>query len=89
MSKGLLAAALCLGTLAASVPAAAQVRRNGDEYGGKDHQPTEAEVRGRERRDGIAPSAPQVDADRRAVDQLDRQLLHEEKVDPPTAPLPR
>lgn len=68
-----------------AVPAWGQVRRNGPEYGGFDHQPTHAGVVARERRAGIAPSRAQVRSNRRTVDQFDRQLLHDEKVDPPGA----
>lgn len=83
-------AAALLATLLGAVPAAhAQVRRNGDEYGGKNHQPTKAEVVGREHRDKVAPPPAQAGAEQRAVDKLDRQLLHDEKVDPPVAPSSR
>ncbi len=82
--------AAVLAALLAAVPAAhAQVRRNGDEYGGKNHQPTKAEVVGREHRDKVAPPPAQAGAEQQAVNKLDRQLLHDEKVDPPVAPSSR
>lgn len=72
--------------LAASA-AVAQAPRNGGEYGGLNHQPTQAEVVGRERADGVAPSRAQVDQDKRSVEQLDKQLLGAERKNPPrTAP---
>lgn len=57
--------------------AAAQVLRNGDEYGGNDHQPTKAEVIRREDRAGteLPPAANRQD--NRSVEQLGQQLLHE------------
>lgn len=79
--KGLAAALL----LASAPIAVAQVARNGPEWGGKDHQPTQAEVTRREDRAGVEPSPPQAGQDKRTVQQLDRQLLHEEAVDPPHA----
>jgi hypothetical protein len=45
--------------LTAGMPATADTvhppARNGDVYGGRNHQPTRAEVQGRERRAGVAP----------------------------------
>ena len=85
--------ALLAGTmLLLAVPAAAQPARNGPEWGGKDHQPTEGEVVRRERQDGVAPSPAERGQDARTVQQLDQQLLHDEAVDPPTnaaSPAPR
>ena len=63
--------------------ASEQVLRNGDEYGGKNHQPTQAEVSGRERAAGVAPLPGQAREDTRSVEQLGRQLLGSE---PPTGP---
>lgn len=70
-------------SLLASASASAQVARNGDEYGGKNHQPTQAEVAGRERRAGVAPSPTQAGKDTRSVEQLDKQLMQSERADPP------
>ncbi len=86
--RALLAGAMLL----LAVPAAAQPARNGPEWGGKDHQPTEGEVVRRERQDGVAPSPAERGQDARTVQQLDRQLLHDETADPPTnaaSPAPR
>ena len=82
-----LAAALPAGLLLASANVAgAQVARNGPEWGGKDHQPTQADVVRRESRAGVRPPPAQVQQDSRTVEQLDRQLLHDEAVDPPRNP---
>lgn len=70
-------------SLLASASASAQVPRNGDEYGGKNHQPTQAEVIGRERNAGVAPSPTQAGRDTRSVEQLDKQLMQTEQADPP------
>ena len=74
-------------TLSASaavlVPAQVQVARNGPEWGGKDHQPTQAEVLRRENRAGVEASPTQRRQTGQAVDQLGQQLLHDEAVDPP------
>lgn len=77
-------ACACAGAVlfAASV-ASAQVLRNGNEYGGKNHQPTQAEVSGRERAAGVALPPGQAREDARSVEQLGRQLLGAE---PPSAP---
>ena len=82
--KALLAGAVLL----LAVPAAAQPARNGPEWGGKDHQPTEAEVVRRERQDGVAPTPAERGQDARTVQQLDKQLLHDEAVDPPSKDAP-
>lgn len=58
--------------------ALAQVARNGPEWGGKDHQPTEAGVIRREDQAGVRPPAAQVRQNKRTVEQLDRQLLHDD-----------
>lgn len=80
LAAGLLAAS----TLLASITAAmAQPRRNGPEYGFRDHQPTQAGVVRRERRAGVAPPPAQVRRNARSVRQLDHRLLHEEAVSPP------
>lgn len=69
--------------LAAISGAVAQRPRNGPEYGGKDHQPTQAEVAQREKQAGVAPSSAQAGQDTRSVQQLDQKLLHDEAVDHP------
>lgn len=80
--KGLAIAML----LASATGAGAQVPRNGPEWGGKDHQPTEAEVLRRERRAGVQTPKARRDQDKRTVDQLDQQLLREEGLDAPRSP---
>ena len=75
--------------LASTTSAGAQVARNGPEWGGKDHQPTEAEVRQRERRAGVQVPKAERNQDDRTVDQLGQQLLHEEGVNPVPSPAPR
>ena len=77
--KGL-AVAILLASVAA---AAAQAPLNGPEWGGKDHQPTQAEVIRRENQAGVRVPPAEIQQDDRTVQQLDRQLLHEEAVDPP------
>jgi hypothetical protein len=69
--------------LASATGSMAQARLNGPEWGGKDHQPTEAGVIRREDQAGIRPSPAQVERNARSLDQLGRQLLHDEAVDPP------
>ena len=78
-------AALGLLAVLSASPALAQPVRNGDEYGGKNHQPTPAEVSRRDENAGLNP-APAGGTDARSVDQLDKQLLHDEAVDPPRNP---
>ena len=80
-----LAVAILITTASA---ATAQVARNGPEWDGKDHQPTQTEVTRREDRAGVEPSPAQAGQDKRTVQQLDQQLLHEEVVDPPRDPDP-
>lgn len=75
-------AALAAALLLAAPAAVAQAARNGDEYGGVNHQPTQAEVVGRERAGGVAPSRAEVGQDKRSVEQLDDQLLGAERKDP-------
>ena len=69
--------------LLSAASAAAQIPRNGPEYGFRDHQPTHAGVMRRERRAGVAPPPAQMRRSARSVQQLDHQLLHQEAVDPP------
>lgn len=72
--------------IASAAVATAQVARNGPEWGGKDHQPTQAEVGRREDQAGVLAPPAQREQDNRSVDQLDRQLLRDEAVDPPRNP---
>lgn len=78
--------ALVLFALALAPGALAQVARNGPEWDGRDHQPTEAGVIRREDQTGVRPPPAQVRQDKRTVEQLDRQLLHEEAANPPHTP---
>lgn len=63
--------------------ARAQPARNGDVYNGIDHQPTRAGVLRKEKRAGIAPPG-NGKAQTSAVERLDRKLMHDEAVDPPS-----
>ncbi len=72
--------------LASTAVAGAQAPSNGPEWGGKNHQPTQAEVIRREGQAGVRAPPAQVEQDTRSVQQLDRQLLHDEAVDPPRNP---
>ena len=74
--------------LVSATAAGAQASRNGPEWGGKDHQPTQAEVVRRETRAGVRAPVGQVRQDNRTVEQLDRQLLRNEAVDPPAPARP-
>ncbi len=80
-----LAAALLLmaGAMAFAPSAWAQAARNGPEWDGKDHQPTQAGVVRREDQAGVRPPPAVVQQDKRTVEQIDKQLLHEEAVKPP------
>ena len=81
---GLVAALL----LAPAPVAFAQVARNGLEWGGKDHQPTQAGVVGREDQAGVRAPPAQQQQNGQTVQQLDGQLLNTEAVDPPRDPDP-
>ncbi len=72
--------------LASAIGARAQVPRNGPEWGGKDHQPTEAETLKAERRAGVEAPKAERSQDERTVEQLDQQLLREEGLNPGPAP---
>ena len=74
--------------LASATNASAQARHDSPEWGGLDHQPTQSEVIRRENQSGVRAPKGQVDQNKRAVEQLDQQLLHDEKVDPPRNPDP-
>lgn len=78
-----LAAALLLASTAA---ADAQATRNGPEWGGKNHQPTQGEVVQREKQVGVQAPPAERQENGQAVDQLGQQLLHDEAVDPPRNP---
>ena len=83
------AVGLAVALLLAPAPVAlAQVARNGPEWGGKDHQPTQAGVERREDQAGVRAPTAQRTQNGAAVDQLGQQLLHDEAVDPPRDPDP-
>ena len=77
--------ALLVGLPTFAAPAFAQPARIANEYNGKNHQPTPAEVSKGDENSGLNP-APAGGTDARSVDQLNKQLLHDEAVDPPTNP---
>ncbi len=66
-------------------PAFAQPARIANEYDGKNHQPTPGEVSKADENAGLNPP-PAGGTDARSVQQLDKQLLHDEAVDPPRNP---
>ena len=72
--------------LASTAVAGAQATRNGPEWGGKNHQPTQGEVVQREKQVGVQAPTTQRQENGQAVDQLGQQLLHDEAVDPPRNP---
>lgn len=72
--------------LASTVAADAQATRNGPEWGGKNHQPTQGEVVQREKQVGVQAPPAKRQENGQAVDQLGQQLLHDEAVDPPRNP---
>lgn len=53
-----------------------------------DHQPEQHITVEREQRAGDRASPAQVQQDKRTVEQLDHQLLHEEAANPPRSPVP-
>lgn len=69
--------------LASATDLHAQVPRNGPEWGGKDHQPTQAGVQRREDQAAVRAPPDVVRRNQSSIDQIGRQLLHEEAVDPP------
>ena len=77
--------ALIVALPASAAPAFAQPARIANEYNGKNHQPTPAEVSKSDENAGLNP-APAGGTDARSVDQLNKQLLHDEAVDPPVNP---
>jgi hypothetical protein len=82
----LLAAPPAFASFAFASPALAQPARIGNEYDGKKHQPTPGEVAKADENAGLNPP-PAGGTDARSVDQLDKQLLHDETVDPPRNPV--
>lgn len=64
----------------------AQPARIANEYDGKKHQPTPAEISKADESAGLNPP-PAGGTDARSVRQLDKQLLHDEAVDPPRNPV--
>ncbi len=77
---------VALGTMLATEAAQAQPARNGNVYDGVRHQPTQSDVTGKEKQDGLPPPPPGDNTG--AVDKLGQQLLHDEAVDPPRQPPP-
>jgi hypothetical protein len=73
------AVALTLALITAPAAALAQTQtptREGNIWGWRDHQPTEAQVRQEENAAGIAPTESSRDSASTKVDQLYQQLLH-------------
>jgi hypothetical protein len=73
------AVALTLALLGPIVPASGQSQpptREGNIWGWRDHQPTEAEIQRDERAAGIAPPPSQTDSNSAEVDRIYRELLH-------------
>jgi hypothetical protein len=73
--------------LASTAVAGAQTLRNGPEWGGKNHQPTQGEVAQREKQAGVRAPPAERQRNGRAVDQLGQKLLHDEAADPPRNPV--
>jgi hypothetical protein len=61
-------------TIAAAQTARNGPARNGNVWDGKAHQPTAADVTGRERQSGIAPPDPHARAQQEDLDRMGRQL---------------
>ncbi len=72
--------------LASTTIAGAQTPRNGPEWDGKKHQPTQAGVAKRESRAGVQAPPAERQENGQAIDQLGQKLLHDEAVDPPRNP---
>jgi len=72
--------------LASTAVSGAQTPHNGPEWGGKNHQPTQAGVAKRESRAGVQAPPAERQENGQAVDQLGQQLLRDEAVDPPRNP---
>ena len=70
-----------LALLAGAQPVFAQ--QNGNVYDWEAHQPTEAQVKKREERAGVAPSGPALSSEDRELKRLDRELLDAERSHPP------
>lgn len=73
VSPALAAALLC--------GASARAQRNGDVQGGMDNQPTQGEVRSRERAAGVTPPPADQKRETGTVDQVYRNLMSEERAD--------
>jgi hypothetical protein len=79
MSVRIRAMALTFALVAAPAAALAQTQtptREGNIWGWRDHQPTEAQVRQDESAAGIAPTQSDQHSTATTVDQLYQQLLH-------------
>ena len=74
------------GVTLGSAPASAQPARNGDIYDGTAHQPTQGAVVRREDKAGVEPPPAVRQENRQTVDEISKQLLHDEAVDPPKDP---
>ena len=77
--SGIRLMALIFVLLAAQAAAIAQAQtptREGNIWGWRDHQPTEAEIQQSERAAGVEPTPAQKDSNAATVDQLYQQLLH-------------
>ena len=86
VARGMFAAAtLIAGAHVATAQAPAPLPRNGGEYGGLSHDPTQAEVSERERKAGDALPPGRAREDTRSVEDLGRQLLDAERASPPRA----
>jgi hypothetical protein len=81
ISVGCLVAAILLASVTV---AGAQVSHDSPEWDGKDHQPTQAEVIRRENEDRLRAPPAEVEQHERTLEQLDRQLLHDQAVNPPS-----
>jgi hypothetical protein len=71
--------------LCAAVPAGADSphppTRNGNVYGGFNHQPTRSEVESRERSEGLAPDAREQAAQNSTIRHLYEELEQEQRTD--------
>ena len=70
-------AMIALAVAASVTPVAADPTRNGNIWGGHDHQPTQGEVHASELASGVAAPASQQRAAGDEVDRLYRELLHQ------------
>ncbi len=82
--------------LVAAVPGAARAQatapappqRIGNIWDSLPHQPTEGSVTAKERETGVAPDVAREHDINKELQNLDEQLLNEEKTHPPTIPPP-